>query len=492
MTTQENIMARIQMDIPDHQPLFVKHLLQLLDPTITLENVLKSFSIPCLAPSAYNCEDVELIVIFLAYIRFIITRQQGFCISGIWEEILKETLKYTKNFSHCTHRFPTMTLGGFLDRFRWGIGSIFDIQSYNKIVPTITKGLRVDTWLNEALSSNSKCPNPYIRLELFRLYRFFFQSPTMSEERLCTVFIHTICEIQPHYLYSCIKEDDFLFSAIDMYYAIEYCCLVRILQKIISTNIIKHLKETNEIDDCKETKFLSLCIQIIGAFATKVNSNPVHRIKFMELKYCCMVFKNISQLVDCGEYLPGRSPLRQFRYIITRPLFRKYVVETIQELTAAIYNYRQGDRRELLMSLRDSIVADVDVYHKTCKLPSFLLARQIQDPTLGRKHFLLLRRLGGAYIYLNRPSRYNDVSEDFDDSKSTVNINGLNMGSSMVLSRLRSTDEDKSCSSSSSSSDSEGSDSEIPSRDEWSEYSDFSHESRNSDSASYDYSSDNN
>ncbi|CAL4084801.1 unnamed protein product, partial [Meganyctiphanes norvegica] len=134
----------------DHSSLMDNILLELLDPSTTPEKALETLSYPCFSPEAY-ARDNDHVLIFLAYMRFIITRQPDAHVEGIWEELLKNTVIYSLNFSNSREEITYIR------------------NTHTKVV--LADGPLVSTWLQKALATHNKCPNPYIRLELFRLIR---------------------------------------------------------------------------------------------------------------------------------------------------------------------------------------------------------------------------------------------------------------------------------------------------------------------------------
>lgn len=166
------------------------------DSTATPEMVLNFLSSPYYPATAYGREDTEPAIIFLECMHFIMTRSPEACIEGIREDIFKKTMSYS------TKLFSSM--------YYWNRDRVW---------------IYINTWLDEALSSPRKCPNPYVRLELFRLYRLvgYICDRTKPWEKITATFIETICEIKPHRLCLIIANeinnfkslDDFIISSKD-------------------------------------------------------------------------------------------------------------------------------------------------------------------------------------------------------------------------------------------------------------------------------------
>ncbi|CAL4158038.1 unnamed protein product, partial [Meganyctiphanes norvegica] len=76
---------------------------ELQDPSMPLEQALELLTSSCFSHEAYSKGDNEPVVIFIAYMNFIITKIPKGCVDGIWEDILRKTLMYTRTFSHRIH-----------------------------------------------------------------------------------------------------------------------------------------------------------------------------------------------------------------------------------------------------------------------------------------------------------------------------------------------------------------------------------------------------
>ncbi|CAL4131513.1 unnamed protein product, partial [Meganyctiphanes norvegica] len=374
-----------------------KHLLELLEPSTTPEKALQLLSIPCFLPMSYSNDNEEHVVIFLAYIRFIIMKLPEACVDGIWEDFLWRALKYSQNFCG-KHKY----LYYFLKPNLYIMPDM-----YCRIVHTEGLKVQLKIWLNDALSSESKCPNPYLRLELFRLVRIFNPDNVLhksldSRKCICYTFIYTICQIQPLRLYPGGNVDDILFSAIDLkivfsvFFQIEYG---EYLPNIIVVDLIAQFIENGEvIEESLATKFISHCIQIIGGFAVLAGAKLNHNIQFNELQNCLVVFRqSFGRLVACKDLSYVMTSWMQFRYIVARPPFQRHIVETFHDITVAIVNCKQGQIKEHLMSLRDSLAEELGVCLSNYKVPNLLFSLQIHGPRLAHQQFILLGRLAEAY-----------------------------------------------------------------------------------------------
>ena len=173
----------------DQSSLLKKFCLELAVSSTTPEIALKALSSPCFSPMNYKSDDDEPIVIFNACMKFMMNRLPEGSVQGIWVEFLRKTITYSLNFSK----------------------EVQDNFGYACLFPN-----ELETWLCKALSTNSKCP--YITLQLFHLMRLY--KAYKYTESWDNLFIHTICEIQPHHLYPSGNEDDVIFTIEDMLYMI--------------------------------------------------------------------------------------------------------------------------------------------------------------------------------------------------------------------------------------------------------------------------------
>ena len=352
--------------IEDQSSLLKKLLLELSDPRTTPKMVLQALSSPCFIPTSYKSEeDNESIVIFLACIEFIMKMLPDGYIIGIWEEVLRKTVNLSS---------------GVKDDFHQVIHALFGLGRVSQ----------VETWLCKALNTDFMCPNPYIRLELFRLVRLFkaFDHITTWER----VFIHTISEIQPHHLYPSGNEDDVIFSVEDLIYIINNVLHFDLkLQEIISSNTFRPLKNKKQlIFNSSETKFLINLLQLIGVFAIMAGSMTDHTIQ-------------ISQLIDCFCLL---MPWMQFRHLVSLPKVRCYAIEALRDMTSAVTSFPiRGDIRlrveleEILLELRDSI--SMEVSNESSALPILMLSRQIDGHTITHRQSLLLKEFSLGRLNLN-------------------------------------------------------------------------------------------
>ena len=360
-TSKRDIISEEQPSVyysslEDKSTLLKKLLLELRDPRTTPELALQSLSSPCFCPTTYiSEEDNEPFVIFLACMEFIMERLPEGCVEGIWEQVLRKTVNFFKVD---------------LNDFQGVIYALFGLTKVNQ----------VELWLYKAFGTESMCPNPYIRLELFRLVRLFKAKKMDYTKAWENIFINTIREIQPHRFYPSGNEDDVLFSVEDMIY---------IINNVLHFDIkLQEKKKKEVIFNSAETNFFVNLIQVIGVFANMSRSIPESS-------------KQISHLLDCFTLL---MPWMQFRQFVVQPSVHRYVIEVIRDLTAAITSFpKRGNLKlhveleMLLLKIRDSI--SMDVCNKTSNLPSLLLYRQINGPSIVHRHSLLLKE-----ISLGRPN----------------------------------------------------------------------------------------
>ncbi|CAL4059503.1 unnamed protein product, partial [Meganyctiphanes norvegica] len=340
------------------------------------EKALQWLKSPCFCPEDYKIGERKPVVIFLVFMRFIMEKLPNACIDGIWEEIIKQTVLYSRNFSEKGTELFKISMN-------------FYPYTYDKVAT----GPQMITWLEEALSNKMKCTNPYIRLELFRLIRIMrkWQYPHPTCETMFDTFIHTMSEINPHHVYPSGGVDKVLFGFTDLRY------------------IIKYNKEKNIIDchDRNGSRFLSHCIQLIGKFAVTVGfiSDLVKQIN--RIRHLCNFLFELRELVIIGPLEPQISKWAkwdQFRYIVSSPPFRPYIVETLCDLTASIINCKGSNRNmACIMDIRDSIVQELNVGTNIYDLPRLLMSRQIQGPKPVCQHSLLLNNL--TQMYKNVPMK---------------------------------------------------------------------------------------
>merc|ERR1739838_269285 len=102
------------------------------------------------------------------------TRLPDACVDGIWEDILRKTVKYSCCFPYKVDGFPALGEFALNDAF------VNAPELCRTLIPI--KNLRVRSWLIESLSIPSKCINPYRRLELFTLFRVFHVYMSLSTD----------------------------------------------------------------------------------------------------------------------------------------------------------------------------------------------------------------------------------------------------------------------------------------------------------------------
>ncbi|CAL4062115.1 unnamed protein product [Meganyctiphanes norvegica] len=387
------------------------YLLELLDPLTTPEKALQLLSFPCFSPEAYTRKN-DPVLIFLAYMRFIIARQPEAVVNGIWEKILKNIIKYSRNISD------------YVD------------DNHIRFTPVGNRP-QVHRWLRKALLCPRMCPNPYIRLELFRLIRVLCHSYSgnMSQKDwsdiddtlglVCGTFIHTISEIQPQHL--CPSGDEFwfemLFGIIDLSFIFRRYAkfLKEKLQKIITDGILKQIQKNNSLDvESIEVMFISNCIQLIGTFTVMYGSKP----SIEHLNYLLNFFlNNIGSLIyseDLSNELGNTDPLVQFSYVISHlpDAFHPCIIETVCDLTSAIFNYSIRDSDHQL-HLRDRMAEGLGVCTNSWDLPGLLLSRQIHGPAQVRKHALLLRYSLPVYYEFESDSEDSYSGDNEDEDRDT-------------------------------------------------------------------------
>ncbi|CAL4231142.1 unnamed protein product [Meganyctiphanes norvegica] len=347
---------------------------ELLDPSTTPEKALQMFSCPWLLPERYSIDVKEPIIIFFAYMRFIITRQPEAVVDGIWEKIFRKAVIYTKNYSRTQILRVKMTYA-------------------NDMHPS-----EVTPWFVKALSTYSKCPNPYTRLELLRVGRIFNVSLTrisqtdITRKLISATVMRTISEIPPHHLYPSGKKDDSLFNNDDLHYYIYESQLSGVMGRYISADINKQIREKNKVSiDSIATKFLCHSIQLLAMSAITTG------------------FISSSDVFWYDD---------AFHDVFSRPPFAHYIVETINDITALIiYKYRPrlhefwSKAPNLIWTFVNS-VKNIDVRNKNCDLPRLLLSRQIQGFTRGSQRSLLIPLL----LPLEENVELNSKHDDDDNS----------------------------------------------------------------------------
>ncbi|CAL4087572.1 unnamed protein product [Meganyctiphanes norvegica] len=385
-----------------------KSLMELLEPSTTPEKALQSFSSFSFSQDAYT-RNKEHVLICVAHIKFIMTRLPDACVDGIWEDILKKTIKYSRVLG------PSQKID---------LAVCYESTFiYEEFGPTLAQAA---FWMNEALSIRNKCPNPYTRLELFRLVRILNQYSThLVWESISKVFIHTISEIQPHCIYTSADVNKVVFNVIDMEYIFLKCYQHG------------HLK-TNDL--FANNTFLLNCIQLIGVFADLTGSikvpegllsyvnenyivlNEVTDNYLIQISACVSVLKYIGFMVSFNALIPGSIPLHNHLRLL--PLFHPDVAETFCDLTSAIINNKvcKTDTTLNLIENRNRIAEELAVCTKTCDLPRLLMCRQIQGSSmLIHQHSLLLRNISPFSTHdsdgnLRGNESDRDDSSDVDES----------------------------------------------------------------------------
>ncbi|CAL4117069.1 unnamed protein product [Meganyctiphanes norvegica] len=391
--------------------LIERHLLEFLDTSTTPEKALESLS-SCFSPG--NSPDTVLI--FLAYMRFIITKQPDAYVDGIWEKLFMKTIMFSRNCSDSGEEISHI------------------MKTHTKIV--LADGPRMITWLQKALIVPEKCPNPYVRLELFRMVRIFRwnKSGNMSTidwallddtyESICGTFIHTISEIQPHHLYPSDGEVELLFDFTDLrfiFYRYE-SNLDPTLQKLITGGINEQLNMNNKVDvDSEEARFIYHCIQLIGIFAVIANSIPHPMLHIKMIGNLCLFLRhNIGRLIHSVDInLHDKTSWGQFQHVLSCLPLNSYIIATIRDLRSAILNHKCTYASYLpsasLATIIDNLARDLNVCTKSCDLPRLLMSRQVQGPTSVRQHALLANHLEPLYIIISKTDNEDDYDYDIPD-----------------------------------------------------------------------------
>ena len=159
--------------------------------------------------------------------------------------------------------------------------------------------------------------------------------------------------------------------------------------------------------------FLVHCVQMIGVFAVTTVSNPDPKEQTNMLISMLGLFREgIANFVYSNNTFV--SPWMQFRNLFSRPPFRCYAVEAVQDLTYAITNLKERSDIKchhklynFLLELRDVLISDLDVCSLACNLPSLMMSRQVHGPKHVHQHSLLLKGLAGAR---NNGEIYHDMN----------------------------------------------------------------------------------
>ncbi|CAL4174832.1 unnamed protein product [Meganyctiphanes norvegica] len=414
-----------------------KRLLELLmEDDITPEQALQYLSSPCMVPWSYGKGDSEHLVIFMAYLKFIMARRPRGKVDGIWEEIFRKTVVYSRNVTDFKNEISQLR--------RNNVSNM-----YNMVIP-IEDGIRVNAWLYKALSTKSKCPNPYIRLELFRMIRLFQKHyENRIWDRLTETLLDTISEIQPHFLNPNGDVGDILFGVNDLDYILSYCCGYGDLCGIKDNIFYDVDRYKKEVVYSKETRFISNCIQLIGVFAVMAGSISDPGSHITMIKKCFSVFRTIRNLVGAPFFVTIKPGWNQIRYVLSLPEFHRYVIETVRDLTTAIINNNTG--RDIwkcmpLITERDDLTWDLDVYTKICDLPRLLLYRQGHGSMFGNQKFLLLRNLqqftvNNERFSVERISNENIANESSSD-ESNDNESNVSESDGNVINFIESSESD--------------------------------------------------
>ncbi|CAL4168148.1 unnamed protein product [Meganyctiphanes norvegica] len=296
------------------------------------------------------------------------------------------------------------------------------MKTHTNIVPADC--VQVITWLQKALVVQSKYPNPYIRLELFRLVRIFCSDilgniPAIRDwmllddtyKSICRTFIHTISDINPHYLYPSDGEDEVLFDFTDLRFIFNRYenNVDHTLQKLITSGINEQLTMDNKVDvDSDEARFISHCIQLIGIFTVIANSipSPILHMKMIG-NLCIFLRHNIGKLIHSFDInIHDKTSWGQFQCVLSGLPFNPYIIATIRNLRSALLNHKCTYASWLpsasLATIVDNLARDLDVCTKSCDLPRLLMSRQVMGPKSVRQHALLARHLEPLYIIVSK------------------------------------------------------------------------------------------
>ena len=330
--------------------ILMQHLLALHDTRTSPEIAIQSLSAHCFSLEDPNPQDKKNVLIFLAYLQFIIRRRPDASINGIWEKLLHKTIRYSHNI--------------------YGMDIRFVIRNN----PRVLKDLIMSPWLCKALISNSDHLDPYMRLELFRLFRLVQGDSTI----IASIMIKTISQIEPHNLYLKLNDDPdcLLFNFTDLSYLIV---------------------DSGGIGDLR---YISHCIQLFGIFADNISSIPDPMEELDKLRCLCELLGVILNCMDRHPKLWHHKIANwdTLRKIVSHPEIRVYVVETVCKLTSAIINCKHKDHTwSYTLMLRDKIAMKLNVCTKTYDIPRLLFSRQIGGPILFKKHALLMRNLEQFY-----------------------------------------------------------------------------------------------
>ena len=343
--------------------ILMQHLLALLDTSTSPEIAIKSFSAPCFSLEDPNPQDKKTILIFLAYLQFIVRRRPDASINGIWEKLLRKTIRYSHNISG------------------------MDIPFVTRNNPTVLKDVIMSPWLCNVLISDSNCLDPYIRLELFRLFRLFqgnlMEGMESESTIIASTMIKAISEIEPRNLYLKLSDspDCLLFDFMDLSYLIA------------------------EYGWCGDLSYVSHCIQLFGIFADNISSITDPMEELDKLRCLCEL---LGVLLNCMDRhrKPWYCKITNWdtlRKIASDPEIRVYIVETVCKLTSAIINCKHKDHNwSYTLMLRDKIAMKLNVCTKTYDIPRLLFSRQIGGPILFKKHALLMRNLEQFYHQTDR------------------------------------------------------------------------------------------
>merc|ERR1739838_33732 len=182
---------------------------------------------------------------------FCLSQVHKLIIEGTWEEVLYELIKYTRTWD-MDEEFSEIPLSDSTVRIRddcW----MKDYYCWN--------------WMVDTACSSVVCPNPYLRLEFFRLILLFDEKKhlfSFSGKTILTGYIECMSSINPEKLYIIMGND--LFSMRHLMLCI--CSLSlpkrKRIKHVIGRKVVEDL-HLNQIG--KEVQFVANSLKVIGMFA---------------------------------------------------------------------------------------------------------------------------------------------------------------------------------------------------------------------------------
>ena len=317
-----------------------------------------------------SSEDI-FIDIFFALMKYIKSKFPDGFVDDILEQILVKSIMYSKNAAN-------------------GINSHHSGEWF-----------QIYKWLKKVLSSQSNCPNPYLRLELFRLMRIaIIPFEIHLRECVCETFICTICEIHPFHFYFSGDVGNRLFGVQDFEY------------------FITQLKTEREYMIYQDMPLRKVC------FYNHTEKFICHLLQLVEL------YVRISTTMDefnlCFNIFLAFCPIYDF------PEFYSDAVDTYCELTAASLSICGSGLENTILLLEKRAAnrfypAIKD--NKTSDIPRLLLSRQIHGSKALRQHALVLSDLEIYYtdrtFSIGSAANYSDddIGDDSSEYSNSSNNN---------------------------------------------------------------------